>query len=220
MLLNLPNHLNDTIQLGKGPLQTLAFYKFYGVIHFFQNNLQPQPNKITDYYDHSNIWTINGASAKGCLHVLEWWKNSRLELKYDRDAIYCASMNGLLKVLEWWKNSGLELKYDLENDIGLEYEIDSVIDYASKNHHPNVLEWWKNSGLKLKYTSETIDKAFESRNSTSIRWWLSSGLDLKNPKYPIDYMRKIVAEEEDQKEDFFKKYGCKKKYRRKVRRWY
>jgi len=38
-----------------------------------------------------------------------------MELKYCRRAMNNASINGHIDVLEWWKNSGYELKYDYDN---------------------------------------------------------------------------------------------------------
>jgi len=83
------------------------------------------------------IWAMNWTSQYGHVDVLEWWKNSGLELKYNDFAMDLASEDGHINVLDWWKNSGLELKYT-----------DDAMLYASYCGHINVLEWWKNSGLK------------------------------------------------------------------------
>jgi len=148
MLFNLPNQLLDQIQLGRKPLKLLTSSKFYGVISLFKVNLQPQLDQIPNLYDRyaNDIWTINGASAKGCLYILEWWLKARdesgLELKYCESTINLASWYGHVEVLEWWlkarDESGLKFKYD-----------DLAINLASWYGHVEVLEWWKNSGLRL-----------------------------------------------------------------------
>ena len=74
--------------------------------------------------------SIFWASSNGHVNILEWLKNSRLELKYTSNAIDCASCNGHVNILEWFKNSGLEFKYS-----------QWAIDDASENGHVNILEW-------------------------------------------------------------------------------
>ena len=54
---------------------------------------------------------IRDASAFGNIQVLEWFKNSGYEFKYDKNAINYASYNGHVQVLEWFKNSDYEFKY-------------------------------------------------------------------------------------------------------------
>jgi hypothetical protein len=85
------------------------------------------------YTEHS----LHNASLRGHVNVLEWWKNSGLELKYTEDALHDASAYGHINVLEWWKNSGLPLKY---LDIDLEYLFCII-------NNVKVKEWWIDSGL-------------------------------------------------------------------------
>ena len=55
---------------------------------------------------------INNASKYGHVQVLEWFKNSGYEFKYDEIVIDYASRNGYIEILEWFKNSDYELKYN------------------------------------------------------------------------------------------------------------
>ncbi|KAI8920307.1 hypothetical protein DFJ77DRAFT_507695 [Powellomyces hirtus] len=73
----------------------------------------------------------NTASKKGQIELLEWWKESGLELEYSRGAMDDANWGGKVAVtaLEWWKASGLELKY---TDKG-----------ASWGGQVTALKWWK-----------------------------------------------------------------------------
>ena len=62
--------------------------------------------------NNKNIIIHNGldiTSKNGHIFVLDWFKNSGLEFKYD-DAINDASQNGHIAVLDWFKNSDFEVK--------------------------------------------------------------------------------------------------------------
>ena len=217
MLFNLPNQLLDQIQLGRKPLKLLTSSKFYGVISLFKVNLQPQLDQIPNLYDRyaNDIWTINGASAKGCLYILEWWLKARdesgLKLKYTKWGINGASANGHVEVSDWWlkarDESGLEFKYGewalnyaskyghvkvldwwlkARDESGLELKYDrDAINLASAKGHVKVLDWWKNSGLELKYTEWGISWAHHRNDIKVLEWWKNSGLEL--PEKVLEY---------------------------------
>jgi hypothetical protein len=144
---------------------------------------------ITDVY-------ISEVCKRGKVNILEWWKNSGLELKYDEWVLNFAFRNNHVEVLKWWKNSGLELKYD--HDEVLEWCKNSVL-----------LEWIKNFGfldLELKYNGLSLDEAYDnglSLNEVSenaldfasqnghvelLEWWKISGLEeLKYTENALDW---------------------------------
>ncbi len=120
---------------------------------------------------------INYACYHGYVEVLEWFKNSGYEFKYDKWAIIWASEREHIQVLEWFKNSGYEFKYD-----------ESAINNASgRGGHIQVLEWFKNSGYEFKYTENAINWASGNRNIKVLKWFKNSGYEFKYDKYAINY---------------------------------
>jgi hypothetical protein len=91
------------------------------------------------------------ASKYGNVQILEWFKDSGYEFKYDENAINYASYYEHIKVLEWFKNSG----YKFLSNIW-------AIIYASQNGHVQVLEWFKNSSYEFKYNERAINFASEN----------------------------------------------------------
>jgi len=91
----LVSHLIDSYIIDSNDSNTL---------YMFQIALRMQPNVPP--------WLVGNASEFGHVAVLEWWKQSDLELKWSELAMDYASMNGHVAVLEWWKQSNLELKWN------------------------------------------------------------------------------------------------------------
>ncbi len=63
-------------------------------------NINAKKNK----YKYSNL-AVDRASQNGHVYVLQWWKESGLELRYTTNAINHASRNGHVSVLQWWKDN-------------------------------------------------------------------------------------------------------------------
>lgn len=145
------------------------------------------------YSDNS----LNSATNKGQIGVLEWWKNSTLDLKlgnvldfasmsgstlgldwwarsgfagkYSRAALYHASCHGNLNVLDWWAQSGLQLVFDKDVLVG-----------ATRHGRVESLQWWEDSRLALYYTFFDIEEAIEDCLDGPERvkaWWAARGLD-------------------------------------------
>ena len=121
---------------------------------------------------------ILNASSYGHIQVLEWFKNSGYEFKYNNGAINMASCYGQVKVLKWFKNSNYAFKYD-----------ERAINYATYNGHIQVLEWFKNSEYKFKYNKAVcltnfikILKFYSHVNIKKLIKW-SSNIFIKTIKF-------------------------------------
>ena len=88
--------------------------KNFDILHKTKLNIFVIENNKVLYIN--NI--INNASREGHIQVLEWFKNSGYEFKYDQWAFNCASWKGNIQVLEWFKNSGYKIKYN-KNSINI-----------------------------------------------------------------------------------------------------
>jgi hypothetical protein len=104
------------------------------------------------------------ACILGNIQILEFFKNSEYEFKYDKCAINFESLNGHIKVLEWFKNSGYEFKYGAH-----------IINLASEKVNIQVLEWFKNSGYKFKYDAWAINLASSKGYIQVLEWFKNSG---------------------------------------------
>jgi hypothetical protein len=121
--------------------------KSFDILHKTNLNIFVIENNKVLY--KNNI--IYYACYYGQIEVLEWFKNSGYEFKYDKKVINNASKYGNIQILEWFKNSDYDLKYD-----------ESAITWASYYGHIQVLEWFKNSGYEFKYNKNVIKLASAS----------------------------------------------------------
>lgn len=152
------------------------------------------------------IPSMQWASEKGVVSVLEWWKQSGLPLMYDHCAMDAASMNGHLAVLEWWKQSGLPLEYSRVamdwastkshmpvseyweySEIQRHYD-EFAIREVEKNGNMAVLEWWCNhSGLNLLYTSHSMDRASAKGQVEVLEWWTENWDEFNYSKNSLNW---------------------------------
>ncbi|KAJ3029413.1 hypothetical protein HDV00_009609 [Rhizophlyctis rosea] len=65
---------------------------------------------LLDASENGHMNAIDEATRMGHIAVLDWWKQSGLELRYTFDAMDFAQNHPAM--LEWWRSSGLEWKVD------------------------------------------------------------------------------------------------------------
>jgi hypothetical protein len=138
----------------------------FDILHKTDLNIFVIENNKVLYLYVDNI--INCACAYGHVQVLEWFKNSGYEFKYNETAISYASDYGHIQVLEWFKNSGYEFKYN-----------EDAIWHASRKGHIQVLEWFKKSGYEFKYNLGAINNASYRGNIQVLEWFKNSGYEFK-----------------------------------------
>ena len=139
---------------------------------------------------------MDNASITGRIDILDFWRNSKLDLKYTSKAIDRAKRNP--QVIAWWLASGLELKFtdevfstskievlELLNKYGILKCTTHAIDRLSDFGDAEVLDWWlANFRSELTYTTEAIDCLSEWCFGTKeyaikmLDWWKASGLEM------------------------------------------
>jgi hypothetical protein len=130
--------------------------------------------------------SMDSASKKGQIDLLNWWRDSR-DRHYYSNAVIIASQNGHVDVLEWWKTNECHLNRDmpfLEDDDELWRTgrfIEQALITASKEGHIAVLDWWKESGNEKKDLScpdWAMAYAEMYQKTKVVEWWFASGLEI------------------------------------------
>ena len=125
-----------------------------------------------------NAEAIDCASKAGFIHILEWWRNSGLPLRYTEAALEQASSRGNVEVLDWWRNAFLPLSYredqsEQSNSIsllvtGAEHHACAKVTNASLGT-PNPLPLRVKVGKSLIY-------AAQNGQAATLQWWINSGI--------------------------------------------
>ena len=136
---------------------------------------------ILDWFKNSDLqikytnYSINWASGSGHINILNWFKNSGLNFKYSKDAIRSASESGHIHVLDWFKNSNYKFKYGA-----------CAVDWASNNGHIHILEWFKNSEMEFKYSLNAINNASSEGHICVLEWFKNSTYEFRYDNNAID----------------------------------
>jgi len=80
-------------------------------------------------------------SCVGNVDSLNWWRDSKFKMLYDKDVIIGATKHGQTQALEWWIDSGLEITY---RPFDIEEALEDAINDAARERSQN---WWRRHGL-------------------------------------------------------------------------
>ena len=121
-----------------------------------------------------NAEALDSASKAGFIHILDWWRNSGLPLRYTEAALEQASSQGNIEVLDWWRNASLPQSYQDENEQSItasavvpnfKNEPSMKISNVTKQPFP----------LRLK-VGKSIIYAAQNGQAATIQWWVKSGI--------------------------------------------
>jgi hypothetical protein len=73
---------------------------------------------------------INNACHYGHIQVLEWFKNSGYEFKYDKWAFYYASYYNHIQILKWFKNRNVKKVIKWTH-----HKFNNTFKYKTKNNY-------------------------------------------------------------------------------------
>lgn len=117
------------------PTKASAFYGRTEILDWWSRS----PSFLDKQYDNE---ALNGASTRGFVHVLDWWRQSGLRLKYTESAFEGASTKGHVHVLEWWREASLQ-------DASITIKPGRSLLAAAQYGHLSVIRWWKESGIPV-----------------------------------------------------------------------
>ena len=154
------------------------------------------PSFLTKEY---NAEALDSASKAGFIHVLEWWRKSRLPLRYTEAALEQASSRGNLEVLEWWRKASLpqtseahadyneasaagtavrtgasmpsNMPSEYNNPPPLALLVGKSIVYAAQNGQVATLEWWVNSGIPFGHEASVARIASAHGHIDALQLW-------------------------------------------------
>jgi len=119
------------------PTKASAYYGRTDILDWWARS----PSFLEKQYDTE---ALNGASGRGFIQVLEWWRRSGLPLKYTEAAFEGASSKGHLHVLEWWREAFIQ-------DPTIAPKPGRALLAAAQWGQTAVMRWWEDSGIPVDY---------------------------------------------------------------------
>ncbi|KAK3316195.1 hypothetical protein B0H66DRAFT_284796 [Apodospora peruviana] len=122
------------------PTKASAFYGRTDILDWWAKSA----SFLEKQYDSQ---ALNGASMRGFVQVLEWWRRSGLPLKYTEAAFEAASSKGHLHVLEWWREA-------LIQDPSIVPKPGRSLLAAAQSGQCEVIRWWEESGISVDHQDQ------------------------------------------------------------------
>ncbi|KAI4102164.1 MAG: hypothetical protein L6R37_004529 [Teloschistes peruensis] len=125
------------------------------------------PSFLTKEY---NSDALDLASKAGYVHILQWWRDSRLLLRYTDAALEQASSQGHIDILHWWRNAS-HGSHRADNNQTASGQTKAPNGTNSDRRHASV----EMPPLRLK-VGKSLIYAAQNGQAAVIRWWMSSGI--------------------------------------------
>ena len=122
-----------------------------------------------------NAEALDSASKAGFIHVLDWWRQSRLPLRYTEAALEQASSRGNLKVLEWWRKASLPQTSEAHTDYDEASADDTLSEKSATRTSKMPSNTYQTPPLPL-LVGKSIIYAAQNGQAATLQWWVNSGI--------------------------------------------
>lgn len=140
------------------PTKASAYYGRTEILDWWHKS----PSFLEKQYDEE---ALNGASMRGFVHVLEWWRASRLPLRYSETAFEMASSKGHMAVLKWWKEASIQ-------DSSITLKPGRALLGAAQWGYTNVMRWWdEQSGVPVGHQDAVCKMASKWGQVEVLEFW-------------------------------------------------
>ncbi|KAF2202809.1 flavo protein [Delitschia confertaspora ATCC 74209] len=178
VLRRLETHHNELFRTTFGgtylPFQASAVFGKVKVLEFWRTC----PTFVVKEYMCDAMDT---ASCVGFVHVLDWWFNSGLPLKYSEAALEKASSRGHIAVLEWWRQHGIHGDKSPNTSQAvdgnpparpqLRLKVGKSISYATLSGSLRTLRWWFTSGIPFPHEDSVAKLASTHGYTHVLDYW-------------------------------------------------
>ncbi|KAL9577846.1 MAG: hypothetical protein Q9212_006106 [Teloschistes hypoglaucus] len=180
------------------PTKASAVFGQTGVLDWWLQS----PSFLTKEY---NSDALDLASKAGYVHILQWWRDSRLILRYTDAALEQASSQGHIDVLQWWRNAShgshrpdnkqtasgqTKAQSSSNNDRRhgaadlplLRLKVGKSLIYAAQNGRAAAIRWWMSSGIPTVH-EESVARAASANGHVNV---LQVWKEIKGEKMQYD----------------------------------
>ncbi|KAL8687357.1 MAG: hypothetical protein Q9218_006450 [Villophora microphyllina] len=181
------------------PTKASAVFGQTGILDWWLRS----PSFLTKEY---NTDALDLASKSGFVHVLQWWRDSGLHLRYTDAALEQASSQGQIEVLHWWRNASHgshrtdttqmvsshttiaqsggvnDSKSDSADSPPLRLKVGKSLIYAAQNGQAAAIRWWMSSGIPTVHEESVARAASANGHVNVLQLWK----DIKGEKMQYD----------------------------------
>lgn len=140
------------------PTKASAYYPRIEILDWWMTS----PSFLEKQYDSE---ALDIASCNGYVHILRWWRQSGLPLKYTHAALEGASGRGHIDVLEWWRDTYRASPSEIELKPG------KAILTATQCGQLEAIRWWVGSGLTFAHEEQVCKQASRYNKVEVLELW-------------------------------------------------